>query len=393
MNRPATALIAAGLAVFGLFAGLLVGVPLLAVLILQSPAQACAGVPSTTTPAQAVGDWDSRQVTNAAVIVSTGKSLEMPPWGYVVALATAMQESSLLNHANDNDNYPEVKRLSMALPHEAVGHDHDSVGLFQQRPIEGDGSWGTVQELMTPSTAAEKFYRALKRVDGWEQMRLTDAAQAVQHSGTPEAYQDWEASAKALAAHVLGLPNLDAIGGGGPSTPCGPGQFGPVTVGPNGWTQPLDTSFVVVAPYGQDRGDHLHAGVDIGGADVRGQPIRAVADGVVERVKCDSGYGTCDRDGWDGAGGCGWYVDIRHTGDIVTRYCHQLHQPYVIVGQTVTAGQVVGQVGSSGNSSGPHLHFEVHLHVPEGPGHLQFSNSVDPVSWMSVQGAPIPAGR
>jgi murein DD-endopeptidase MepM/ murein hydrolase activator NlpD len=59
----------------------------------------------------------------------------------------------------------------------------------------------------------------------------------------------------------------------------------------------------------------------------------------------------------------GWYVDITHAGGIVTRYCHQLVQPYVHIGQHVNAGDVIGISGSSGHSSGPHVHFKVHLGI------------------------------
>jgi murein DD-endopeptidase MepM/ murein hydrolase activator NlpD len=333
--------------------------------------------------------WDGPQVANATAIVGEGKQMNVPPRGYVIALATAMQESDLKVYANDNPAYPEVARISMALPHDAVGHDHDSVGLFQRRPLEGDGAWGHVHELMNPAISAHKFYDALLKVEGWQQMRLTDAAEAVQRSGTPEAYQKHEGAAEALAAHVLGLPNIDVIGGGAPGAVCGPGQFGPVPVGPNGWVQPLDLRFKVGPIFGENRGDHYHAGVDIVGDNIRNEPIRSVADGTVIRVVCNSGSGTCDRDGGIGVGGCGWYADIRHPGNVVTRYCHQVHQPFVHEGEAVTAGQVIGQVGSSGNSSGPHLHFEVHTNVSEGEP-LSFGNAVDPEKFMAAQQAALP---
>jgi murein DD-endopeptidase MepM/ murein hydrolase activator NlpD len=394
MNRRSLiSLTVAVLAAATLLAGSVIAIPFLALLDSAAQASACGGLPFAggAQPANgtAYDKWDARQVNNAAVIVSVGKQMEVPAWGYVVALGTAMQESRLLNHANDNPAYPRVVALSMAIPHEAVGHDHDSVGLFQQRPIEGDGSWGTVQELMTPNVSARKFYNALLKVPGWERMRLTDAAQAVQRSGTPEAYQKHEADAKALAAHVLGLPNIDVIGGGGPSAPCGAGQFGPVPVGPHGWVQPLDKKFVVGPPFGEDRGDHKHAGVDIVGANIRNAPIRAAADATVIRVRCNTPSNNCDRDGGIGVGGCGWYVDLRHPGNVVTRYCHQVQRPLVQVGQHVAAGTVIGFVGSSGNSSGPHLHFEVHTNMSEGE-EPTFGNAVDPVPFMAAQQAPLP---
>jgi LysM repeat protein len=120
--------------------------------------------------------------SNAAVIVQVGRSLGVSDYGIVIALATAMQESSLRN-------------LDWG--------DRDSVGLFQQRPSTG---WGTVEQLTTPEYAARLFFggdsnpnagytRGLLDIDGWESMPLTDAAQRVQISAHPDAYAKWESSA------------------------------------------------------------------------------------------------------------------------------------------------------------------------------------------------------
>jgi murein DD-endopeptidase MepM/ murein hydrolase activator NlpD len=342
---------------------------------------ACANLPaalpeiSGSSAGSGVGNWDAAQVANAGAIVATGRQMGISPRGQVIALGTAMQESVLYVYANST--VPE----SLRLPHQRVGSDTDSVGLFQQRPSMG---WGSVAELMNPSYSARKFYEALKRVEGWEQMRLTDAAQAVQRSGYPEAYQKWEDDAETLAAHLLGVPNIDQLGGGNPLAPCGSDAFGPVIVGPGGWVQP------VRAPVGsgfRTSSRPGHDGVDLSAG--RNIPIRAASDGRVERMICQSGSGTCDRDGGIGVGGCGWYVDIRHANNIVTRYCHMVRQPEVVVGQAVPAGHVLGFVGSSGNSSGPHLHYEVHVNVPPGAGNAGESNAVDPVAFMRAAGATL----
>ncbi|MGC9670959.1 M23 family metallopeptidase [Planosporangium sp. 12N6] len=389
MSRGSMALVA-GVAVMILaMCGGTVVLPLLMAGESQAQAAACGGLPGlpgALPSGPAIGAWSGAQVANAAAIVTTGKSMNVPPRGYVVALATAMQESKLLVLANDNPRYPLVAAHSLALPHQGTGHDNDSVGLFQQRPNppEGQGSWGTVAELMQPAISARKFYTALLKVPGWDKMRLTDAAQAVQRSGFPEAYQQWEDDAEALAAQVLGLPDIGLIGGGPPQAPCGLDNLGPVPVGPGGWVQPVRAR--IMSPFGP-RGGAFHAGADLGAG--RDEPIRAATAGVVEVAVCQSSSGTCDRDGSPDVQGCGWYVDIRHAGNIVTRYCHMGHPPRVQVGQRVNAGDVIGFVGSSGNSSGVHLHFEVHLNVPAGAGNAGRANAVDPVAFMQQVGASI----
>lgn len=127
-----------------------------------------------------------------------------------------------------------------------------------------------------------------------------------------------------------------------------------------------------------------HDGVDI--MQARNTPIHATAAGTVITVVCNTNGLTCDVDGDPVlTRGCGWYVEIRHSGDVVTRYCHLIRLPEVVVGQQVTADQVIGFVGSSGHSSGPHLHFEVHF----GVGQATRANAIDPAAFMRSAGAPI----
>jgi hypothetical protein len=121
------------------------------------------------------------QMKNAIAIIEAGKDEGLGRDAWAIALATAMQESKFRNYANVN--VPE----SYNYDYQAEGSDHDSVGLFQQRL-----SWGKVKDLMTPEKSAKKFYKALERVDGWENMSVTKAAQTVQVSAYPDAYAQWE---------------------------------------------------------------------------------------------------------------------------------------------------------------------------------------------------------
>ncbi|MFD0557544.1 hypothetical protein FB566_2819 [Stackebrandtia endophytica] len=133
-----------------------------------------------------VGDFNEAQMANAARIIEVGEALGISERGQAIALATAMQESTLRNLANTS--LPD----SLNYPNEGTGRDHDSVGVFQQRPSQG---WGSIAECMDVDYAATKFYEELERVKGWEDMELTEAAQAVQRSAFPDAYAKWETSA------------------------------------------------------------------------------------------------------------------------------------------------------------------------------------------------------
>lgn len=119
---------------------------------------------------------------NAEAIYQVGKRVGVSDFGIAIALATAMQESSLIN-------------IDFG--------DRDSVGLFQQRPSQG---WGTVNQIMNPEYSARAFFggpsgpnfgkiRGLLDIRDWQTMPLTRAAQAVQISAFPDAYQKWELSA------------------------------------------------------------------------------------------------------------------------------------------------------------------------------------------------------
>ncbi|MEU5943803.1 C40 family peptidase [Micromonospora sp. NPDC047548] len=118
-----------------------------------------------------IGNWDTEQLDIAATIIDVGVSKGVPRWGWVVATATAMQESGLRN-----------------LPFLGDHNDHDSIGVFQQRPSQG---WGTVEQLSKPAYQAGKFFDKLLTVPGWQTMPLTQAAQAVQVSAFPDAYATW----------------------------------------------------------------------------------------------------------------------------------------------------------------------------------------------------------
>jgi hypothetical protein len=119
---------------------------------------------------------------NAATIVHQALAKKMGLRSAVIAVATAMQESMLLNI-----NYG----------------TYDSLGLFQQRPSMG---WGTAAQILHPAYAADAFLNALRTYQannpGWARQPLWQPAQGVQASGFPYAYAKWEAQAAQIVGSV-----------------------------------------------------------------------------------------------------------------------------------------------------------------------------------------------
>lgn len=120
------------------------------------------------------------QAENASIIAAVAERRGLPARAVSIAIATAYQESKLLN-------------LDFG--------DRDSLGLFQQRPSQG---WGRREQILDPYYAANAFYDALIQVDGYQDMPITEAAQAVQRSGFPDAYADHELDGRTIASAMAG---------------------------------------------------------------------------------------------------------------------------------------------------------------------------------------------
>ncbi|WP_239140448.1 M23 family metallopeptidase [Actinoplanes campanulatus] len=128
------------------------------------------------------------------------------------------------------------------------------------------------------------------------------------------------------------------------------------------WVNPLPSA-TVTSCFGQ-RWGRLHAGVDLAAA--HGAPVVAAGAGTVVSAGPNGGYGNA--------------ILIDHGNGYLTNYGH-LSVIGVEVGQVVKAGEHIGNEGSTGNSTGPHLHFEVH------EGHFQ--NPLEPTAWMRGHGVEI----
>jgi murein DD-endopeptidase MepM/ murein hydrolase activator NlpD len=314
------------------------------------------------------------QLTHAATIIAIGGGIEgVGRPGITIALMAALTESTLRQLANTGA-YPE----SGVYPNDGNGSDHDSLGLFQMRPQSG---WGTVAELMDPTYQARAFFggptgpnypspRGLLDIPGWQQMDPGEAAQAVEVSAYPDRYRNYEPVAEAI---------LDALTG---ASSGGTGSAGPVvsvlTAGPVAQSArvvfPLpEGTWVLTSEFGPRihpiTGEQsFHTGTDFAAAD--GTPILAAADGTVTVAEFSGGYGGL--------------IVIEHQINgqtVATAYAHMWqHGIHASAGDRVVAGQHIGDVGSSGNSTGPHLHYEVR------PGGTN-GEAVDAAAWLNAHNA------
>lgn len=371
------------------------GVAAFVMLLSPSPSDTAAG--TCTAPVVAadgqtlpdsIGSYDAVQVRNAAVIVSVAAERGLPPAAAAIAITTAITESGLRNLANEGkfirpptsrvmsaaewDTWRAVATLSLNYPNDgSAPGDWDSVGMFQGRPQAGWGGEGSpeemVQNLLNPAYTTGRFLDRLVQVEGWETMPAWKAAQSVQISAFPLAYDrhwsDAQMLTQALAGTEVTFEGCTGDAGGATY---------PGLVTDSGWAAPI-TGARYTGGFGDVRSGYVHMGSDF--AAPLGSPIYAAADGLVTHTSCLA---------YQGRSPCNVVVD--HGTDaagsrVQTLYVHMFPgQTHVAVGQTVTAGQHIADVGNNGRSSGPHLHFEVWID----------GEAVNALPYMRSQGVDLP---
>ena len=306
---------------------------------LGTASQAC----TTTAATTVTGDSSVTEIASAsgekieitpiragyvAAIIEQGKRQGANDTAIIIALMTVLQESRLNMYANSNN--PE----SLSLPHDTVGSDHDSVGLFQQRD-----SWGSTADRMDATRSAQLFF---ERLIPWMAAHPTvtpgQAAQGIQISAFPDAYDQWEQAARQLA--------------GGTTTGTGTAGCTGTTTGAQGtgWLYPIASVGAITSPWDPARYHPVlgrtrpHWGTDIAALPI-GTDLVAVASGTVSYANCD-GSGLCqiDYDTDDG-----WRI----------RYLHIVAGSWTVnKGDKVEAGQAIAKLGNTGVGTGAHLHVE-----------------------------------
>jgi peptidoglycan DL-endopeptidase CwlO len=152
---------------------------------------------ASRTPGDTPATLSDEQRRNAATIINVARQRGTPPRAWLIAIATAKQESDLRNI-----NYG----------------DRDSLGLFQQRPSQG---WGSPAQVLDPVYSTTTFLDHLLQVPGWDRLPVTVAAQTVQRSAFPDAYAKWEGLAAALVGQLAGVSDPAGCGPDSASLPEG----------------------------------------------------------------------------------------------------------------------------------------------------------------------------
>ncbi len=257
-----------------------------------------------TTPTGQVVNPTASQAANVKTILGIVKSLNLNQKAALVALMTALQESNITNLANKN------VPISLSNPNkQGEAQDHDSVGVFQQRPSTGWSTFGSgtsqdiVWQLMTVAYSAEAFlgvpdnaklpsglknpsalHKGLQNVSGWESLPPGVAAQKVQISAFPDAYAKHQDKAQKLIdqywdsspAVPLPIPVTGGSASGSNGTQCGASNTLSSIILRYAWPTYTHAPYLVMKPdyqlavttaqaQGVYVGGGIHPGIDCGG--------------------------------------------------------------------------------------------------------------------------------
>jgi murein DD-endopeptidase MepM/ murein hydrolase activator NlpD len=305
-----------------------------------------------SVPQTEIAGYGHEQLVNAANVMKAGADQGLNVRDQTIGVMTAMGESSLRNI-----DYGDWETGGVTNPD---GTRTTSIGLFQQQ----DG-WGTREERLDPYISSTKFFQAMvAKVPDRESLEPTIVAHRTQVNADPYHYtQFWDGAVQiveGLSGKTTGLNPGDGSASGGKCESGVPGS-----VNAQGWASP--GAGPITDPYGMrlhpiDNVWRLHAGTDLAGGGCDG-PIWAAQAGVVTFRGFDSG----------GNG----VIAIDHGGGVTTRYLHMYDSGMLVqVGDKVTGGQQIARVGSSGQSTGCHLHFEVQVN----------GENIDPAPFMAEVG-------
>lgn len=344
-------------------------VPLMIVIIFivgvtgTSPASGLCAAPGVAGNASAVKGsvegFSGVQLQNASDIMGAATALKLPVAAQILGVQTAIGESTL-----------EVKTYG-----DAAGPD--SRGLFQQRD---NGVWGSLEDRMNPRVSATNFFKALQRVQGWEDVEPSLAIHRVQRNDNPNHYTQFRTAATEVVK-VLAGGDIEGIDSSGACPAASNEVIGELS---GKWVNPLPGSSITsgYGPRGAPGGTaggvlaNFHYGLDLSSttAAVGGIVVAATDMKITIAREGDGQFGTrVNATTLDGKLTIGHY----HLAAGSLR---------VKVGDTVAAGTPLANEGATGNVTGTHLHLEFFTGTPNEPT-IPTNPTIDPEPILRSKGA------
>jgi murein DD-endopeptidase MepM/ murein hydrolase activator NlpD len=272
--------------------------------------------------------------------------------------AELVQKAAMLQYVADHQldvlGQLEVAQVRQAEAEAAARSTRDEKAAAEERAAAAKVAADAQVAAQAAAVAAVSAQKA-----EYDQQLQAAQVRLLELQGARNAYEQWQAQKRAeeeAAAEAQRRADAEAAAAAGRAVAAG----GTRTASSAGYVRP--TSGTITSCFGA-RWGVTHFGVDI--AAPIGTPIYAATSGVVQRAGSATGFGLA--------------VYVLGDDGAVTVYGH-VNEYYVTAGERVSAGEQIAEVGNRGQSTGPHLHFEVH------PGGTMYSGQVNPVPWLRARG-------
>lgn len=283
--------------------------------------------------------YESGEVSYLDMLLSSTDLTEFISSYYMIETLTAADKELIQNLENDKKEIAETQEKVNASLSEIETKKSELETVRQQLSDAKDEEQTKVNELTEQSHDLESDVEEYEK-----KMKELDAKEKAQEAALQKKYE--EAKKKAEQGNSSGSSSGSSSSSGG-------------SVSSQGFIRPVKTGSITAKMYYSS--GKYHGAVDFGVST--GTPVYAAADGIVVTST------------WGGSDSYGYYIKIKHYNGLYTLYAHG-SSLVASVGQEVKRGQLIMYSGNTGNSTGPHLHFEVR----KSPG--GYSNRVNPLDYL-----------
>jgi murein DD-endopeptidase MepM/ murein hydrolase activator NlpD len=287
----------------------------------------------------AIAGYRGEQLKNAAYIMNAAEALGLDQSGQIIGVMTAMGESS----------------LTVLDKGDAVGPD--SRGLFQQRD---NGVWGSYEDRMDPTISATNFFKALQKVDGWQDLEPTIAIHRVQGNADPYHYARYQSGASQIVQGLSGRGGgtTQAVAATDAPTPSASATPAATTggCGDGSTVLPLTGPFDRTSDFGPRNSPTAGASSWHPGYDLQTR-VSGSSSGA-------SGY-SCGSPVYASQAGTvtvasGYTISVKSAEGYTISYLHEYPADMKVKpGDPVTSGEQLAVVGTNGPSTGCHLHIQI----------------------------------